>query len=302
MHATGGSASTHRTSWAAIGAAVAVSLGAGGLGIVQATSPDGASTYVPITPCRLMDTRPGTGQVGVQVGPLVGPDAETTVEAWGDVAGDCNLPGDIRGLELNVTATDASQLTNLRFYPEGADTPTASNLNPAPGAPPTPNAVTVGLNSTNGRFHVFNRFGSVHVIIDVQGYYTDHHHDDRYYTETEVDAAIDTAIEAYAAAGAEPAWGQVVGSDDPTFNGSSGNVTVSSLDTGVYCLVVSERAAHVATQATPSNGHNIVTVATGQASVCDPLKVAGTSVVPVYIRTVGDVPVHANFVFYIPGD
>jgi hypothetical protein len=30
----------------------------------------------------------------------------------------------------------------------------------------------------------------VHVIVDVTGYYVDHTHDDRYYTEAEVDAAI----------------------------------------------------------------------------------------------------------------
>jgi hypothetical protein len=178
-----------RTRWAAVGAAIAVTLGAGGLGIVRATAPDGASAYVPISPCRLVDTR-ASAQVGPQAGPLVGPDVEITVDGWGDVAGDCSLPADTTGLQLNVTAVDASQLTNLRFYPEGANTPTASNLNPAPGQPPTPNAVAVSLNPSNGKFHVFNRFGSVHVVIDVLGYFTDHDHDDRYYRKTEADWPI----------------------------------------------------------------------------------------------------------------
>lgn len=184
-----------RSRWAAMGAAVAVSLGAGGLGLARATAPAGAATYVPIVPCRLVDTRPETN-VGPHSGPLVGPDAEITVAGWGDVAGDCDLPTGTAGLQLNVTAVGASQLTNLRFYPDGSETPTASNLNPAPGQPPTPNAVAVALDATNGNFHAFNRFGSVDLVIDVQGYYVDHDHDDRYYPRGEADAAVDAAVDA----------------------------------------------------------------------------------------------------------
>jgi hypothetical protein len=168
-----------RTRWAAVGAAVAITLGAGGIGLVDATSPSGASTFVPITPCRLADTRPST----------IGADSTMTFEGWGN-SGDCSIPNGTTGLALNVTAIGATQQTNLRFHPTGTPTPATANLNPTPGAPPTPNAVNVTLNATNGRFDVYNRFGNVAVIIDAMGYYTDHHHDDRYYTETEVDTAL----------------------------------------------------------------------------------------------------------------
>ena len=164
----------HRARWAAFGAAVAVSLGAGGLGIVSATAPEGAAAYVAISPCRLADTRPDSN-VGPYAAPL-GADATYTFEGWGDVPGVCDLPGGTTALQLNVTSVNATQLTNLRFFPAGAEVPTASNLNPAPGQPPTPNAVTVTLNNA-GQFDVFNRFGSVDVVIDVAGYYTDHQHD-----------------------------------------------------------------------------------------------------------------------------
>ena len=169
------SSKNHRARWAAFGAAVAVSLGAGGLGIVSATSPDGASAYVPIAPCRLADTRPASN-VGPFASPL-GAEQTFTFDGRGDVPGDCNLPATATGLQLNVTAVGATQLTNLRLYPNGTPTPTVSNLNPAPGAAPTPNAVTVKLDDTNGKFDVFNKFGQVDVIIDVAGYYTDHQHD-----------------------------------------------------------------------------------------------------------------------------
>ncbi|HWL45625.1 MAG TPA: hypothetical protein VNQ73_21975 [Ilumatobacter sp.] len=166
--------SSHRTRWAAFGAAVAVSLGAGGLGLVSATAPDGASTYVPISPCRLADTR-ADSNIGPYSAPL-GADQTYTFDGWGDGTGDCDLPTGTTGLQLNVTAVGATQLTNLRFFPAGQATPTVSNLNPAPGQPPTPNAVTVTLNTADGKFDVFNRFGQVDVVIDVAGYYGDHQH------------------------------------------------------------------------------------------------------------------------------
>ncbi|MBI5088415.1 MAG: hypothetical protein HZB15_06010, partial [Actinobacteria bacterium] len=42
--------------------------------------------------------------------------------------------------------------------------------------------------SAGGQFSVFNLAGTVDVIIDVNGYYVDHDHDDRYYTKQQSDA------------------------------------------------------------------------------------------------------------------
>ena len=103
--------------------------------------------------------------------------------------GECDLAAGATGVSLNVTALNATQPTYLTLYPTGGGLPTASHLNPAPGQPPTPNAVEVDVNSL-GQFNVFNGFGTVDVIIDVVGYYEDHNHDDRYYTETETDQAV----------------------------------------------------------------------------------------------------------------
>lgn len=177
--------SKHR--WAAIGAAVAVSLGAGGLGIAGAASPAGAAAYVAISPCRLLDTRPDS-QFHIGSHTTLGPETRLTAQAWGN-QGLCSLPAGTTGLELNVTATDAAAPTYLTLYPGAGDPPNASHLNPAPGQPPVPNAVTVALDPT-GTFTIFNKNGTVDVIVDVVGYYADHHHDDRYPTRPEVDAAL----------------------------------------------------------------------------------------------------------------
>jgi hypothetical protein len=171
-----------RTRWAAVGAAVAVTLGAGSIGIGHATSPAGAAVFVPITPCRLVDTRPAPDTVGARTTPL-GPGETITLAARGDNGNCTSIPTTATGLELNVTALGATSGTFLTIWATGATRPTASNLNPQPGAPPIPNSATTGL-SGGGAFDVYNAVGSVHVLVDVVGYYADHHHDDRYYTKS----------------------------------------------------------------------------------------------------------------------
>ena len=165
-----------RTRWAAIGAAVAVTLGAGGIGMVSATSPSDAVTFVPIEPCRLFDTRPGDFNVGGRTSPL-GPDETFTAQATGD-NGECTgIPSSATGLGLNVTAVDPSAATVLTIWGDG-DRPNASSLNPTPGSPPTPNAVTSGLTGA-GELKVWNAFGSVHLLADDrQGKHPVQHLDD----------------------------------------------------------------------------------------------------------------------------
>jgi hypothetical protein len=220
-----------RTRWAAVGAAVAVTLGAGSIGIGYATSPTGAAAFVPITPCRVVDTRPAPDTVGSRTSPI-GPNETFTVDAHGS-NGDCTgIPAGATGLSLNVTALGATSGTFLTLWPTGATQPTASNLNPQPGQPPIPNAVTTGL-SAGGQFNIYNKVGSVNVIVDIVGYYTDHNHDDRYYTETEVDAAI--------AAAGPVAIGYV--NANGTLSGGEGVVS-SSWDAGLSRYVIDLDASY----------------------------------------------------------
>lgn len=173
-----------RSRWAAVGAAVAITLGAGGIGLVSATQPNDAVAFVPITPCRLFDTRPDF-QVGDRSAPL-GPGDTHTVEAIGD-NGDCTgIPANATAVSMNMTSTDATAPTFLTVWAAGDTRPDASSMNPVPGAPAVPNGVISALNG-DGEFSVYNLVGNVHVLADVNGYYIDHDHDDRYYTKNQVD-------------------------------------------------------------------------------------------------------------------
>ncbi len=165
-----------RTRWAAVGAAVAITLGAGGIGITNAATSSGEKPiFKPIEPCRLVDVRPAPEQVGPRSAPL-GPGEIFTLSGWGAV-GECNLPSGTTALSLNVTAVGATEQTFLTVYPGSGTPPKASSLNPTPGHAPTPNAVNVDLDAA-GAFSVFNNRGNVNVLIDVVGVYDDHTHTD----------------------------------------------------------------------------------------------------------------------------
>ncbi len=135
---------------------------------VDAAPGDVDTTFVPVTPCRLEDTRELGGA------PLAAGEVRV-FEAFGTrgpvVGSQCTIPTDAVGLSMNVTALGASVESFLTIWPDGVPQPFVSSLNPAPGQPPIPNAVATPISSA-GRFKVFNNAGSVGMIIDVNGYYT----------------------------------------------------------------------------------------------------------------------------------
>jgi hypothetical protein len=178
-----------RSRWAAIGAAVAVSLGAGGIGLVQATVSSGEkAVYVPITPCRLVDTRAGETNLGPRATPLGA--GETQVFAVRGTNGQCTIPAGATAIVANVTAVSPTAPSFMTLWPSDQAKPNASSLNYFSDVQPVfPNGVTVRL-SADGNVSAFNAAGSVDLLIDVAGYYEDHNHDDRYYTKAEIDTAI----------------------------------------------------------------------------------------------------------------
>jgi hypothetical protein len=179
------SAPVGRVRWSAIGAAVAVTLGAGGLMTASATISSGEKPVtISITPCRIMDTRPGADAVGPRGG-AIGAGETVTFSVRGAV-GNCNLPADAIGVVMNLAAIGGTANSFLTVFPGGTTRPLAANLNWNAGDPPKSNAATVRTSDT-GAISFFNLAGTVHVAADVVAYLVDHTHDDRYYTESEID-------------------------------------------------------------------------------------------------------------------
>ncbi len=156
-----------RTRWAAIGAAVAISFGGGFTALRSVSAAPGdvvQNSFVPLSPVRILDTRPAPENVGGFVGPLSAGGIHTF-----QVTGLNGVPANATAVVLNVTVTQTSEPSFLTAFPAGTTPPVVSNLNWV-GGTTIPNLVTVKLGS-DGKVSVFNKFGSTHVLADIAGYY-----------------------------------------------------------------------------------------------------------------------------------
>lgn len=151
----------------AAGLAAAIATGAGLIGAVGASNST-PTTFVPITPCRLTDTRAGANQTGPRATPLNATET-LSIAVWGS-NGHCVIPSTAAGVVANVTIVNGTAKSFLTVFPSDAPQPTASNLNWLAGSPATPNQVTVGLSAT-GALSVFNSLGKADLIIDLVGYH-----------------------------------------------------------------------------------------------------------------------------------
>ncbi|MGX6742060.1 Tat pathway signal protein [Streptomyces xantholiticus] len=120
------------------------------------------STYQPVTPNRLMDTRLGLGVPQAKVG------AGQTVTF--QVTGKGGVPSTgVTAVVMNVTATSPTATSYISVYPNGTTRTSASNLNVVQGQT-VPNLVVVPV--VNGKVSFYNNAGSVNLIADVAGYFT----------------------------------------------------------------------------------------------------------------------------------
>ncbi|MEM9513559.1 MAG: hypothetical protein AAGA42_01770 [Actinomycetota bacterium] len=140
----------------------------------DASPGDTDATYVPTAGCRAFDLRPTPNQVGPRPAPLAAGEVYTQQISGG--VGECvgaqAIPADAVAVAMNVTAVGATAQTNLRLFPADlTEVPLLSNLNVSAGQAPFPNKVDVAL-SPGGAIKIFNQNGSVSVLGDIVGYYT----------------------------------------------------------------------------------------------------------------------------------
>jgi YVTN family beta-propeller protein len=126
----------------------------------------GTGLYNPLAPARITDTRPSSGFPNA--GKTLGPGQSLDVQVTG--AGGVPKSG-VGAVVVNVTATNTTKSSFLTVWPTGVTRPTASNLNWFAGQT-VPNRVQVPV-SPEGKVSIFNPAGSVDVVVDVGGYFTD---------------------------------------------------------------------------------------------------------------------------------
>jgi hypothetical protein len=123
-------------------------------------TPGADGLFSPVTPTRVLDTRSGVGGVAHPVGPgainvIAVPVAQTGQEA----------------VVLNVTVTNPTKDSYLTVWPDGTQQPVVSNLNFKAGQT-VANRVAVKVGSA-GRVVIFNAAGTVNVVADLNGSFTD---------------------------------------------------------------------------------------------------------------------------------
>jgi uncharacterized repeat protein (TIGR02543 family) len=130
-------------------------------GYFDAASDATALAFYPLTPCRVADTRNGTGALG---GPslLGGQSRVLPVEN-----SSCNIPANALAYSLNFTAVPQGPLGYLTVWPAGQSQPVVSTLN-APTAAVTANAAIVPAGNA-GAIELFVT-DNTDMVIDINGY------------------------------------------------------------------------------------------------------------------------------------
>lgn len=110
------------------------------------------SSYTPVTPARVLDTRAGQ--------PL-GPGGTVTVPI-------SQAPPGVSAVALNVTGTQPTADTFLAVYPAAESQPPTSSLNLVPGQT---RANLVAVKVSNNAVKIYNLSGATHVVVDLLGYW-----------------------------------------------------------------------------------------------------------------------------------
>jgi len=180
----------NRTRWAAIGAAIAITLGGGSLIGVSASSTE--STFVPVEPGRILDTRSTTpiGADNAYGTPLRLKVAGADLTDGSRSAG---IPTTATAVSGTITATATGGWGFVTAYPCDSTTdtpPAASNVNFTGADQTVANSATIPL-STDG-YICLTAYDTTHLLFDVSGYYTPANTAAiDAYTKTETDALLD---------------------------------------------------------------------------------------------------------------
>jgi len=117
-----------------------------------------------VTPCRMVDTRLGASRFG---GPALAAGAIRLFR----MTGACSIPPTARAVSLNITVTQPGTGGYLLLYSAGLATPLASSISYSAGQTRANNAIVAVGDSEQLAVLCAQAAGSVHLIVDVNGYF-----------------------------------------------------------------------------------------------------------------------------------
>ena len=164
------------------GVLVASVVGVGGFAVVRATSgSSSASSFVPVAPVRVLDTRSDLGLVEVTdgVAGTLKVTGSIPTATSGGVVNAVVVPAGATAVVLNVTAVNPTSGGYVSLRPgDATGAPTVSTLNVTAGGT-FPNGATITIPTTGtyaGQIQVwyeaeYTTVGSTELLIDIAGYY-----------------------------------------------------------------------------------------------------------------------------------
>jgi hypothetical protein len=124
-----------------------------------------AVQFVPLPPCRVVDTRKADGTFG---GPAIAGNSSRSFPL--SQSGDpCNIPSDAIAYSLNVTVVPETTLGYLTIWPSGEGQPDVSTMN-SPDGRIKANAAIVPAGTPSGSVSVYVT-NTTNVILDIDGYF-----------------------------------------------------------------------------------------------------------------------------------
>jgi len=153
---------------AVLAAAGAVTVAAPGVQQAHADAAAAGGDYIALpAEGHLLDTR---SAIGVSTKTPLGANTYLSFP----VLGKGGVPSSgVSGVVVDITAVSPTANGYLWLGPDDASyTNTTSNLNIVASSSPISNTAVSALGS-DGKLKVYNRYGTTHIVVDVQGYYTD---------------------------------------------------------------------------------------------------------------------------------
>jgi hypothetical protein len=123
--------------------------------------------FVPITPCRVVDTRKPNGTFG---GPAI-PMNSSRNFPLSESDNPCSIPSSAIAYSLNVTVVPEGPLNYLTVWPTGEGQPTVSLMNSPDERTKANAAIVPAGTASGGAISVYARNASTNVLLDINGYF-----------------------------------------------------------------------------------------------------------------------------------
>ena len=140
--------------------------GGEGHGFLGTPAGSSALQFVPVTPCRVVDTRSANGTFGGP--PIPGNNSRSFPLTEGD--NPCGIPSSAVAYSVNVTVVPQTTLGYLTIWPTGEGQPIVSTLN-SPDGRIKANAAIIPAGTPNGSVTVYVT-NTTNVVLDINGYFT----------------------------------------------------------------------------------------------------------------------------------